>query len=83
MDRILMILKINLPQGFISPNPGLYTCIWPKYLTFIGIYIRSQVSVYRTTGIDKNLKFFFFHGFAAEEDFIILLRIETPFLPAN
>ena len=46
MDRILMIMKSFDPRGFICPRPGakyLYTAIYTNM--FIGLYIRSQVSV--------------------------------------
>ena len=47
MVRILIILKNKWPQGFICPCTGT---IFYKSNMFIGMYSRSQVSVYRTIG---------------------------------
>ena len=35
---------------FSSPEPRGYIHVYTKYNKFIGIYLRSQVSVYRTIG---------------------------------
>ena len=49
MDRILMILKKKLTPGVSLTLPWGYIHVYEHY-RFIGIYLRSQVSVYRTTG---------------------------------
>ena len=46
MDRILIIIKKNGPRTSSAPLLGLFSIIF----MFIGIYNRSQVSVYRTIG---------------------------------
>ena len=47
MDRILIIMKNNGPRASSAPLLGYF----PKYSNmFIGIYNRSQVSVYRNIG---------------------------------
>ena len=48
MDRILIILKKKMAPGLHLP---IYWGYFPEYSNmFIGIYSRSQVSVYRTIG---------------------------------
>ena len=51
-DRILMILKKKLIRGVSLTLPWGYIHVNEHYsqTKFIGIYLRSQVSVYRTIG---------------------------------
>ena len=48
MVRILFFMKKKWPQAISAPLLGLFSIIFKRL--FIGIYTRSQVSVYRTIG---------------------------------
>ena len=50
MDRICKILKIKLTAGVHLSLPWGYIHAYDNDSQFIGIYPRSQVSVYRTIG---------------------------------
>ena len=51
-QNIYEVEKETKPRGCSDPVLGLYTFIWPFYSNkFIGIYLRSQESVYRTIGL--------------------------------